>query len=85
VAIDLDMSPQIRRPSDRVTLVEAVLQAHPSDQAEWVEWKLDVALDRTEGRFKASRHILGFANRSPNDAARFLGGQAFFIVGAEPG
>ncbi|HEY3213448.1 MAG TPA: hypothetical protein VGL16_09640 [Actinomycetota bacterium] len=85
MAIDLDMSLQIRRPSDRVALVEAVLQAHPSDEAEWIEWKLDVELDRAEGQFKASRQILGFANRSPNDAARFLGGQAFLIVGAEPG
>jgi len=85
VAINLDTSLAIRRPSDRVALVEAVLQAHSSDEAEWVEWKLDVELDRAEGRFKASRHILGFANRSPNDAARFLGGQAFLIVGAEPG
>ena len=85
MAINLDTSLAIRRPSDRVALVEAVLQAHSSDEAEWVEWKLDVELDRAEGRFKASRHILGFANRSPNDAARFLGGQAFLIVGAEPG
>ncbi len=85
MAVDFDTSRPVRRPSERLALVEAVLKAHPSDETEWLEWKTEIPLDQAAGRFNASRHVLGFANRSPSDAARFLGGQAFLVIGAEPG
>ncbi len=85
MAVDFDSSRAVRRPSERLALVEAVLKAHPSDEAEWLEWKTAIPLDQSAGRFNASRQVLGFANRSPSDAARFLGGQAFLVIGVEPG
>jgi hypothetical protein len=85
MAIEVDTSRPIQRPKERLALVQAIAEAHPSDEAEWVEWKTAVPLDTAEGRFTASRHILGFANREPSSARRFVGGHAFLVIGAEPG
>jgi hypothetical protein len=85
MAIDVDVSHAYRRPSELVELVEAVYQAHASDEAEWIEWKSTLALDSVEGCFSISRQILGFANRRPDRAARFVGGLGYLIVGVAPG
>jgi hypothetical protein len=85
MAITFDTSRPIQRPSERVALVEAVLAADPADESEWIEWKREVSLGSAKGNFTVARHILGFANRKPEDAARFMGGQAFLLAGVEPG
>jgi hypothetical protein len=85
VGIDLDVSRAIQRPSERVDLVRAVVAAHPSDESEWIEWKTQLDLTKAEGRFHAARHVLGFANRTPHEAVRFVHGHGFLLIGAEPG
>jgi hypothetical protein len=85
MAISFDTSLPIRRPSARVELVEAVLAAHEADEAEWIEWKREVPLGTPAGNFKAACQILGFSNRKPVEANRFLGGQAYLLIGVEPG
>lgn len=85
MTIEINIGIPIKTSADRLALVRGVLSAHPSDEAEWVEWKTRVPLERAEGRFEASRHILGFANRSPIDSGRFLVGQAHLLIGIEPG
>jgi hypothetical protein len=85
VALVFDTSRPILRPSERVALVEAVLVAHAADEDEWIEWKREVPVGTAAGNFTIARHVLGFSNRRPHDAARFLGGQAFLLVGVEPG
>jgi hypothetical protein len=85
MAISIDTSQALRRPADLRQLVEAVVAALPADEAEWVEWKGSLPLDAAEGWFSISKQILGFANRWPERAARFLGGNGYLIVGAQPG
>jgi hypothetical protein len=51
MAITFDMSQPIRRPSERVALIEAVLAAHAADEAEWIEWKREVPLGSAAGVF----------------------------------
>jgi hypothetical protein len=85
MAIIVDISQVLRRPADLLHLVEAVVAALPTDEAEWVEWKSDLPLDALDGWFSISKQVLGFANRDPDRAARFAGGNGYVIVGAEPG
>jgi hypothetical protein len=84
MAIAFDTSRPIRRPSDRVALVEAVLAAHEADEGEGIEWKREIPFGTGAGNFTAGRHVLGFSNRKPEGAARFLGGQAHLLVGRGP-
>jgi hypothetical protein len=61
VAIDLDASSPIQRPSDRVARVRAALDAaHPSDEAEWLGM-VRVPLEEAEGRFTVANHVLDSA------------------------
>jgi hypothetical protein len=85
VSIAIDITQPLRRPSDLLELVQAVEAALPADEAEWVEWKASLDLSGAEGRFSIARQILGFANRSPERAGRFVGGMGFMLVGVEPG
>jgi hypothetical protein len=85
MAIAFDTSRPIRRPSERVALVDAVLGAHAADEGEWIEWKREIPLGTAKGNSTVARHVLGFSNRRPQDATRFLGGHAYLLVGVEPG
>jgi hypothetical protein len=85
VTLVIDTSRPLRSPAAQVELVQAVLAADETDETEWVEWKSLLDLTRAEGRFAIASQILGFANRHPDRASRFVGGCAYLIVGAEPG
>lgn len=85
MAIELDTSQPLRRPADLRQLVEAIRAAGVADEAHWVEWKSSLPLDALDGWFSISKQILGFANRHPDRAARFVGGLGYVVVGAEPG
>lgn len=85
MAIMIDTSRGLRRPLDLVSLVEAVVNAGPADEAFWIEWKSQLDLTQPAGQFKAARAILSFANRMPDTASTACEGLAYLIVGAEPG
>lgn len=85
MAISVDTSRPLRRPLELAGLVEAVENALPSDESSWIEWKSQLDLTAPVGAFKVARAILSFANRMPDAAARYCGGTAYFILGAEPG
>jgi hypothetical protein len=84
MAIDIDLSREIRGVDQLRALVRAVLAAHPSDETSWVEWKSDVDLASKDGCMKVASVILGLANRPVDDAARTCAGFGYFVVGAEP-
>src|SRR4051812_10411844 len=84
MALNIDVHEELRRPSDLVKLVNAVVSGNDEDEADWVEWKSTLDLASTEGQFSLARQILGSANRHPDQAARFMGGLGYIIVGAEP-
>jgi hypothetical protein len=85
VAILIDTSRTLRRPVDLLELVNAIVAALPTDEAEWIEWKGTLPLDAAEGWFAISKAIIGLANRHPDHAARSLEGTGYLVVGAEPG
>src|SRR3954454_15181433 len=60
MALVVDPTRLLRRPSDLVELVEAVIAASPSDEGEWIEWKSQADLGTTAGLFTLARQILGF-------------------------
>jgi hypothetical protein len=74
-----------RRPSDRLAVVEWVHGTTDLQETDWLEWKSGYDLSRTAGRVATAKHILGFANRMPDVAARHAGGCAYLLLGVEPG
>jgi hypothetical protein len=66
-------------------LVELVFRAEGAIETTEVEWKLEWNLDTRPRRAGLAKHIIGFANRDPDQAARTFGGHAFLLVGVEPG
>jgi hypothetical protein len=85
MSIQIDMTRPLRRPNELLQLVQAIAAALPQDEAHWVEWKSTLPLNAVDGWFTISKQILGFANRHPDRAARFVGGNGYVIIGAEPG
>ncbi|MDQ3573319.1 MAG: hypothetical protein M3404_00080 [Actinomycetota bacterium] len=85
MALGIDASRALVRPGDFCGLVKAVLAASPEDETDWLEWKSTLDLSATSGLFAVSKAIIGFANRSPQDAHRVAEGHAYLVVGAEPG
>jgi hypothetical protein len=85
VALNIDVDRGLRRPADLVKLVEAVVAGKDEDEADWVEWKSTLDLATPKGTFNLARQILGSAHRHPEQAARFMQGLGYVIVGAEPG
>lgn len=85
VALALDTTRQLRTPSERLALVEAIRAARPEDESHWLEWKSTLNIGDAAGRFSIARTLLGFANRTPESARRSCGGCAYFVVGVEPG
>ncbi|MFV2114197.1 hypothetical protein ACFHW0_17900 [Micromonospora sp. LOL_025] len=85
MALPLDVSKPFRFHRELLQLVNAVLNAGGADEARWIEWKGTLDLATGPGQHHLARQILGFANRDPDVAARWAGGYAYLIVGAEPG
>jgi hypothetical protein len=65
--------------------VEAIVEASPNDESDWIEWKNKLSLREKKTMFQIGRHILGMANRTPENAARNAEGCAYVVIGAEPG
>lgn len=68
------------RPLDQLVLVEAV-RAGAVEESSWLEWKSTLQLGSKPAAVHLARAIMGFANRSLDDANRFVEGHAFILVG----
>jgi hypothetical protein len=66
-------------------LVRRVLQEHALQEGHWLEWKSDADLGRRVWQARAARFILGAANRSRAAATGPYEGNAFLLLGVEPG
>ncbi len=84
MALDLDLSRQLRGIDGRRDLVRAIVNGHPSDESVWLEWKTDPGLRTKRGCFHIAKAILGMANRPVEVAARHCGGHGYIVVGVEP-
>ena len=85
MALDIDTSRPLIRPTELRALVKAILNAHESDEPSWLEWKSGLDLATAAGRFHVAKAVLGLANRMPSQAAPHCGGFGYIVVGAEPG
>jgi hypothetical protein len=85
MTLNIDPTRAPRRPTELQDLVGAALLADPADETDWIEWKSFRPLTTAEGRADAARHILGFANRHPDRAARDLEGCGYLLIGVQPG
>jgi hypothetical protein len=85
VALNIDTSRPLLRPSELIALVRAVEAAQPEDEHLWIEWKSSLDLNASAGQAHVAKAILGFANRHPATAAQHAGGYAYMLVGVQPG
>lgn len=85
VMLNVDIARPMRTHTQVGKLVAAVTSAEPHDEADWIEWKIDLDLGSHEGQGTLARHILGIANRDPGNALRVARGCGYVLVGVEPG
>ncbi len=84
--IGVDFNRAVFTHPERKALVEAVFSAPPGEpEKDFIKWKSGYDLRSPEDQCKLARHILGFANRNPDQAANVFGGSAYLICGVEPG
>src|SRR5260221_14393112 len=84
MSLGIDASRALRDPQELVELVKAIVNAQPQDESDWIEWKVSLDLAVKETRGTIARHVLGMANRMPEDAARYASGCGYIVIGAEP-
>lgn len=80
-----DFSHLARRPSERVAIVEHVLNRPGLQETDYLEWKSGYDLSRNPGAAATGKHLIGLANRDRAQAARHADGQAYLLLGVEPG
>lgn len=84
--IHLNTEESLKSEAQLVSLVEAVFNAEPEEEHEALEWKsgYEDVTDKAPS-FAIAKAILGFANRDVRTSKSNFGGEAYLIVGAEPG
>lgn len=79
---DTGLAPQTA--AELQPLAEAILQADPTDESDWLEWKQRLDLSEKQYQFELAKHILGFANRPVQSASLHCRGFAYMFIGIEP-
>jgi hypothetical protein len=70
---------------DLARLVGMVAAAGSAVETTELEWKREWDFGSRPRRADLARHIIGFANRDPDRAAKLFDGHAFLFIGVEPG
>lgn len=83
--MEFDIGRKARKPSERKALVRYVYESTEAIETDWLEWKSVYDLSETRYRAAVAKHILAFANRHPDKAARNAGGAGYLLIGVEPG
>jgi hypothetical protein len=85
MTLKLDSSRAVRTLDEKIALIEAIRDAPASEpELNWVEWKAAWSLTTTAHKFETSKHVLGFGNRSVEDALQWCEGCGYFLAGVEP-
>jgi hypothetical protein len=75
-----------RSPKELEALIDEIVnKAADCDELDWIEWKSALYLSDKATQGTIARHILGMANRRPEEALRHGGGCGYVVIGAEPG
>src|SRR5690349_2932284 len=80
-----DLRRPLRRPSERLALVEYIAASPTLQENEHLEWKSGYDLSRRPDAGKMAKQLIGFANRDPGRAQRLTGGYAYVLLGARAG
>src|ERR1700761_2487759 len=83
--VQIDHNRDPRTPNALAHLVLAVTQASANDELDWIEWKCGLDLTDRGVQGTIARHILGMANRRPDQARPHLRGCGCIVIGAGPG
>lgn len=83
VALSIDVTHPFHGLLEQQALVEAVLSGSSLDENHWLEVKGFIDLKKPAGAFAIARHILGFANRHPDQATRSAGGYGYLLIGID--
>ena len=83
--LPMDLTREMRTPAELTRLVDAVYKASPNDELDWIEWKSGYDLTDRPTQGTIARHILGMANRRPDQARLSMEGCGYLVIGAEPG
>jgi hypothetical protein len=83
--VQIDLTRELRTPNALAQLVYAVAKASPNDELDWIEWKSSYDLTDRPTQGTIARHILGMANRRPEQARLHAEGCGYLVIGAEPG
>lgn len=82
--LDFDLTRQPVRPHELAALVEAIENAHPSDEQDWLEWKSMLDLGSKAHLAAIAKCILALANRDPVTAGEVVDGFGYMVIGVEP-
>ncbi|NJP98790.1 hypothetical protein HCN51_56825 [Nonomuraea sp. FMUSA5-5] len=86
MALNFDTRTAPRNHAEYRKLALAVRGATKADETLWLEWKSELDLDPADksdksGRAHIARAIIGFANRMPDTASRYVEGYGFLLAG----
>lgn len=79
-------STRAMRTADELLMLVRAIHGSPADTQEtnWLEWKSSLDLTRPAGKFAVAKAILGFSNRSVEQAQLAAEGVAYMVVGVKP-
>lgn len=80
-----DFAVVARKPLERRLVVEYVLNTPELQETDYLEWKTAYDLSTRPGAAATAKHLIGFANRDFQQAARHADGHAYLLLGVEPG
>jgi hypothetical protein len=80
-----DLTGRLRRPSERLALVEYIAGSPTLQENEHLEWKSGYNLGRRPDAGKVAKQLISFANRDPVRSQRLTGGYAYLLLGVEAG
>jgi hypothetical protein len=86
VPLNIELSRPLRSATQLRNLVQAVFDAHESDEQHYIEWKgtLDLGKSGRQGHFSIAKCIIAMANRPVESSRNYFGGCGYMIIGAEP-
>jgi hypothetical protein len=80
-----DLTRRVRRPSERLELIQYIANSPTLQENEHLEWKSGYDLGRRPDAGKIAKQLIGFANRDPARAQRQTEGYAYVMLGVGPG
>jgi hypothetical protein len=79
-----DFSALARRPSERLVIVEYILETPGLQETDYLEWKTSYDLSTRPGAASTAKQLIGMANRDAERASRHAEGYAYVLLGVEP-